>query len=458
MHSLAAVLNPEFGRSWHEAVAVVQEAATLWQPGLSIPGPEDIFVDEDGVLSFGFGDESSENPVTALATLLQGLLKGIEAPSSLIDLAAENAKAQPAHASLSSFSKALAFFERPNRANDLRAIAGRLQGFRERTSPEVEFDRLREKVARADEPTKETTEEPEKAKKKPVATRQQQAIAASVVGIITLLTLGFRSGVRDGLGSVVARAESGVQSVVSAGLTTLGISKPPSNAPTAGTPAANAPVQPLELERSASKNNTETKKNNVDVSKNSVESDARGGIPVRTTGVAKTAVSSAKSSNVAGGGGRRSAPGPAVAPPVESVTPPTPLPAASPASDSTTTGGPTLLPPLPPAEAPKPSPAILAPDGIFSSAYPDVKAPALLRQQLPREPAPGDDTGFFDMVIDELGNVANIKLISPHRRYHDRMLVAAAKAWKFRPATLNGQPVKYRLRIPIILTGMPGRP
>jgi TonB family protein len=97
----------------------------------------------------------------------------------------------------------------------------------------------------------------------------------------------------------------------------------------------------------------------------------------------------------------------------------------------------------------------MAPDGIFSSAYPDVKAPALTRQQLPREPAPGDDTGFFDMVIDEAGNVANIKLISPRRRYHDRMLVAAAKAWKFRPATLNGQPVKYRLRIPIILTGMP---
>jgi TonB family protein len=82
----------------------------------------------------------------------------------------------------------------------------------------------------------------------------------------------------------------------------------------------------------------------------------------------------------------------------------------------------------------------------------------LLRQQLPREPAPGTDTGFFDMVIDEAGNVAQIKLISPQRRYHDRMLVAAAKAWKFRPATLNGQPVKYRLRIPIILTGMPGMP
>ena len=89
--------------------------------------------------------------------------QGIKA---LIELAAENAKPQPAHASLSSFSKALAFFERPNRANDLRAIAGRLQGFREKTSPEVEFERLREKVAKADEP-KPAEEKPEKPKKKP---------------------------------------------------------------------------------------------------------------------------------------------------------------------------------------------------------------------------------------------------------------------------------------------------
>ena len=439
MHSLAAVLNPEFGRSWHEAVAVVQEAATLWQPGLSIPGPEDIFVDDEGVLSFGFGDESSENPVTALASLLQGLLKGIEAPSALTELAAENAKAHPAHASLSSFSKALAFFERPNRANDLRAIAGRLQGFRERTSPEVEFERLREKVAKADEP-KEADQKPEqKAKKRPVATRQQQAIAATVVGIVTLVTLGFRSGVRDGVGSFVATTESGIQSVVSAGLTKLGISNPPSTAPNAGT-TGPSPTQPVELEKTANK----------------TDSASKAGVPVRTTGTAKADLGATKPTSVARNTAKPLAASRPAAPTVEAVTPPTPLPAASPAADSSSKGGPTLLPPLPPAEPPKPSPAILAPDGIFSSAYPDVKAPALLRQQLPREPAPGDDTGFFDMVIDEAGNVANIKLISPRRRYHDRMLVAAAKAWKFRPATLNGQPVKYRLRIPIILTGMPG--
>jgi hypothetical protein len=38
------------------------------------------------------------------------------------------------------------------------------------------------------------------------------------------------------------------------------------------------------------------------------------------------------------------------------------------------------------------------------------------------------------------------------RRFQERMLMAAAKAWTFSPAVRNGQPVRYRLRIAIILT------
>jgi TonB family protein len=74
------------------------------------------------------------------------------------------------------------------------------------------------------------------------------------------------------------------------------------------------------------------------------------------------------------------------------------------------------------------------------------------RRQLPREPAPDSDTGYFDIVIDTNGDVESIRLISATQRYEERMLMAAAKAWKFRPARLNGQPVKYRMRVPITLT------
>ena len=92
---------------------------------------------------------------------------------------------------------------------------------------------------------------------------------------------------------------------------------------------------------------------------------------------------------------------------------------------------------------------------VYTSTDPGVQPPALVRPQFPREPEPGDDTGYFDLVVDEQGNVERVKLLSPRRLFQERMLVAAAKAWKFRPAILEGQYVKYRLRVPIILTGMP---
>lgn len=127
--------------------------------------------------------------------------------------------------------------------------------------------------------------------------------------------------------------------------------------------------------------------------------------------------------------------------------------AGAPAGGSETAGA----APAPPSGARGATSAVPAADEVFSSDDPEVRAPVLVRPQLPKKPAPGDDTGIFEMVVDENGDVAAVNLISPQRRFHDRMLVAAAKAWKFRPATLDGQPVKYRIRIPIILSGMPGR-
>jgi hypothetical protein len=88
----------------------------------------------------------------------------------------------------------------------------------------------------------------------------------------------------------------------------------------------------------------------------------------------------------------------------------------------------------------------------YSSTDRDVTPPVWQRRQLPTEPSPDGNTGYFDIVIDTNGDVESVRLISPRRRYEERMLMAAAKAWKFRPALLNGQPVKYRMRVPITLT------
>ncbi len=96
-------------------------------------------------------------------------------------------------------------------------------------------------------------------------------------------------------------------------------------------------------------------------------------------------------------------------------------------------------------------------DGLvtYTAADTDVAPPRLSRQQLPRQPEPGDDTGYFDVTVNESGDVDHVQLISPMRRFQERMLMAAAKAWKFKPALRDGQPVRYRIRIPIIIADKP---
>jgi hypothetical protein len=150
MFTLEQVLNSGFARSWHEAVALVQEVASQLGDGLAVPDPQDLLLDENGTLSFGFGSEGGENPVAGLARLLGALIKGLEAPPGLVELVRQNAKPSPAHGSLGSFTKALSFYERSNRANDLRAIASRIGTSRSETNPELEFERLREKLAAKD--------------------------------------------------------------------------------------------------------------------------------------------------------------------------------------------------------------------------------------------------------------------------------------------------------------------
>ena len=86
-------------------------------------------------------------------------------------------------------------------------------------------------------------------------------------------------------------------------------------------------------------------------------------------------------------------------------------------------------------------------------AYKSVTPATLIHPQLPSGPQPGPTTGLFDLTVDESGNVVTVRLLSPTGRYEDRWLVSAAKAWRFRPALLDGHPVKYRLLVPINLPG-----
>lgn len=90
----------------------------------------------------------------------------------------------------------------------------------------------------------------------------------------------------------------------------------------------------------------------------------------------------------------------------------------------------------------------------FSPTNGEVVPPVLERPQLPSEPPPNvppENVGTLELYVNEEGLVDRVRLVSPANRYNERMIVAAAKAWRFRPAFRDGQPVKYRTIIRVTL-------
>jgi TonB family protein len=102
----------------------------------------------------------------------------------------------------------------------------------------------------------------------------------------------------------------------------------------------------------------------------------------------------------------------------------------------------------PAAAAPQP-----VPSRVYTSDDPGVSPPAVLRQDLPTVPAyvmkQARDRGILEVVVNEQGRVqeATVRL-SVHPVY-DSLMLAAARDWRFQPATVGGAPVKFRKRIQV---------
>lgn len=93
----------------------------------------------------------------------------------------------------------------------------------------------------------------------------------------------------------------------------------------------------------------------------------------------------------------------------------------------------------------------------YSADDAEVAPPVMVRQQLPSallEGAAEPSWPFLELLIDEQGAVEQVRLRAKtpapgQTLYRHRMLLAAAKAWQFEPARLNGQPVRYVMRVPL---------
>jgi len=114
-------------------------------------------------------------------------------------------------------------------------------------------------------------------------------------------------------------------------------------------------------------------------------------------------------------------------------------------------------PPLPAAApAPVPEPVVPKAPRIYTSSDGDVSPPVAVRQDLPAYPGQVviPRQGLLEVLIDENGLVEGAVMrvsVSPH---YDQLAVAAARAWRYRPATLNGAPVKYRKAVQVTIKPM----
>jgi TonB family protein len=95
--------------------------------------------------------------------------------------------------------------------------------------------------------------------------------------------------------------------------------------------------------------------------------------------------------------------------------------------------------------------AAVAPPRIYIATDTQVLPPTAVKQALPVFPAQLSvaNRGVLEVVINEDGSVESAAMRESVNPRYDAQLLAAAKSWQYRPALLNGKPVKYRKMVQI---------
>jgi TonB family protein len=84
-----------------------------------------------------------------------------------------------------------------------------------------------------------------------------------------------------------------------------------------------------------------------------------------------------------------------------------------------------------------------------------VVPPTTIRQEVPHVPPAiaghTRDHGVLEIVIDEQGRVTSVSVRNSVHVIYDPLLVAAATDWRYRPATVDGVPVKCRKLVQVVV-------
>jgi TonB family protein len=381
---------------WHEAVALVRGVSDALDNGRlrSVPAAGELALESDGSLHLprrAATIAADQGQVVTQLRELLGELLSLDAPAQLRALTGKGEGAPVT--TLADFRRGLAFFERPTLESDRRALAARLSTVQEEHQLEHEVERLRRKAE---------DKAPPAATAAPIAKRKSVRKALFAVAIVL--------GVGAGFGVAMFTAPVAV-----------------------GRGAA---------EGSDGQGATEEK-----------------GIMKRLKEVAESAFGTPAPPEAKVAHSDKPAP-----PPRRSR--PSGRPSASPSPPQRSAAAATapraaaltemrlLLPTRVPAWKP---PEFTLPEDfafVFAPGDPDVVPPVLVRPHLPTVGSvglPSDRLGTVEVVVGSDGRVEHVRLVrtSAERRYYDAMILAAIKAWVFRPASRSGDAVRYRLLIPL---------
>jgi hypothetical protein len=433
MMSLADLRARNVLPTWQEAVAVVQEllhtvAATQGSTD-RLPDLEHISLIANGDVVALPGSPAAQHPVRHLAIMLRLLLDGVPAPPELTTFIEQNVADPPQYATVEEFSKQLAFFERPGRKSDVERLVARGMTAEATSRADEELRRLKEKATAAAENA---------SKDEPAARGHRRRhvplpIIAAAVFLATLAAGTMWVLQRSGAPATVTAARGGEGQAAADAASTPPAAKTGKQAADAGPSGAPA-------------------------------SGAHDGSLLGRT---KDAVSRVVSSAIERITGPSEAAGASVPPqptperkterPRRTATPPS---TASNAKAANTAAATAAVPIIATEVSGRVAPPSLAdqasvsaediPSIVYTVRDSDVEPAVLVRPVLPKDPPPNvppDQIGTVEVIVNQEGDVEQVKLISPANRFQERMLVSAAKMWKFRPATKDGQPVRYRTRV-----------
>jgi hypothetical protein len=390
---LSDILGRNASIEWFEAVAVVREVGERVidsAGGRRVPELDQVELSADGGVTLT-GASKADDPVRRLGQLLQACLVQSDPPVQLRLTVAQATSPEPPFASVRDLLTALEYFERPDRPAVLRGLFERM-----RMAPIVVAENRATLDAIAPLPTARDKEA--RTEQRTEAGRRNRSVVAAVAVIVLLVAAAtaysqFRGAPpsTEEVTSLAVKASDAVGTTLVKGISavseTVGLGRLVPAGEAAAAPAAK-PVSPAPATAKPTRR------------KPRPESEA-----FRIFDLPEVPASPA-----------------ALVPEIAPV----------------------------PALAPEPTDFVVVDETVYSPADSSVAPPIGIRPQLPRvlpEDIRKENLSQIELVILPDGTVGSVKLLGARKSVLEGMLLSAAKAWKFQPATRDGRPVSYRKNV-----------